>query len=322
MQLDVTGLNGQISCTIRVNFDIEPYRFPIFDFGLATKGPLNFNGNPTIRGLNSNREADIYTESQNNNTAVLVSGNTNFDGDISIANPNANVDFQGDVLIGGDQGQTAIDNHVFIGVEPTEFPIPDTGHFQQYATGPIIDSSTDTTNNMTLTNAKITAGANPCFERNVKINGILFMASPNIATFNGNVEIKGMIVADGDVNNPGTNKMTFLGNFQSGPFPNDAEFDVMRSEAGSSVLAPGFAISLEGNFATLGGVMAVSGASFSGNVGAIVKGTIINYSGSPTTVEGNATLSFDRANDVEIPAGFDTTRVLQYDPFSYSEVIL
>ena len=322
LQLDVTGVNRQISRTIRVNFDIEPYKFPIFDFGLATKGPLNFNGNPAVRGLNSNREADIYTESQNNNIAVLVTGNTNFDGDIRIGDPNANVDFQGDVLIGGDHDQEAIDNHVFIGVDPPEFPIPDTGRFQQYATGPVIDSSTDTSSHMTLTNTTIQAGTNPFFGGNVVIEGILFIESPNIIVFNRNVQIKGMIVGDGDTNNPGTNKMTFVGNFESGPFPNDAKFDVMRSEAGSSVLTPGFAISLEGNFATLGGVMAVSGASFSGNVGAVVKGTIINYSESPTTVEGNATLSFDRANNVEIPGGFDTTRVLEYVPSSYSEVIL
>jgi len=183
VQLDVTGTNGQIRRTIRVNFDIEPYRFPIFDFGLATKGPLNFNGNPTIRGLNSNREADIYTESQNNNIAVLVTGNTNFDGDISIGDPNANVDFQGDVLIGGDHNQEAIDNHVFICVDPPEFPIPDTGYFQQYATGPVIDPSTDTSHHMTLTNATIQAGTDPSFGGNVVVEGILFMESPNIITF-------------------------------------------------------------------------------------------------------------------------------------------
>ena len=75
LQLDVTGTNGQITRTIRVNYDIEPRQFPIFDFGLATKGPLHIDGNPTLTGVNSLREADIYIESQNNNLALYLAGN-------------------------------------------------------------------------------------------------------------------------------------------------------------------------------------------------------------------------------------------------------
>ncbi|GAI46530.1 unnamed protein product, partial [marine sediment metagenome] len=158
LQVYATGGSSQITRTIRVHYDIEPYEYPIFDFGLATKGPVHFLGNPTVRGINSNSEADIFIESGNTNLAMLVTGNTNFDGDISIANSTANAAFWGDVKIAGDTGQTAIDNHVHIGVESPEFPLPDTQRFLQYATGDIIDSSIDISNHMTLTNATIEAG--------------------------------------------------------------------------------------------------------------------------------------------------------------------
>ena len=321
LQVYTTGDSGQITRTIKAYYDIDPYEYPIFDFGIATKGPLHFDGNPTIRGVNFEGEADIYIESPNNNLALLVTGNTNFEGDISIANPDADVDFQGAVLIGGDSGQSAIDNHVSNGAEPAEFPTPDTGHFQQYATGDIIDSSTDTSNSMTLTNATIEAGTNPSFGHNIIIEGILFIEQPNIVTFEGNVEVRGMIVADGDVDNPETNNITFLGNFATDPFPEGAMFDAIRCETGSSILAPGFAASFQGNFSAIGGVMAVSGTSFSGNVNAVIKGTIINYSESPTTILGNATLNFDRSDDIQVPAGFNIIRVLTYDPDSYSEIL-
>ncbi len=36
-----TGGDAQIIRTIKVEFDIEPYKWPIFNYGLATKGPLN-----------------------------------------------------------------------------------------------------------------------------------------------------------------------------------------------------------------------------------------------------------------------------------------
>jgi len=320
LQVYTTGGGSEITRTIRVHYDIEPYEYPIFDFGLATKGPVHFLGNPTIRGINSNSEADIYIDSENNNLAMLVTGNTNFDGDITIGNTTANVDFWGDVEIGGDTGQSAIDNHVTIGAESPEFPVPDTQHFLQYATGDVIDSSTDLTDSMILTNATIQAGTDPNFLGNIIIEGILYIEQPNILTFNGNVDSRGMIVAEGDVNNPGTNSMTFLGNFATNPYPSGVEFDAIRSETGSSILAPGFAASFEGNFSAIGGVMAVSGAHFSGNVNAVVKGTIVNYSENPTVVEGNATLNFDRSDNIKVPAGFDTHCILTYNPASYEEI--
>jgi len=320
LQVYTTGGGSEITRTIRVHYDIEPYEYPIFDFGLATKGPVHFLGNPTVRGINSNSEADIYIESNNNNLAMLVTGNTNFDGDITIGNTTANADFWGDVKIGGDTGQAAIDNHVTIGAESPEFPVPDTQHFQQYATGDVIKSSTDLTNSMVLTNATIKAGTDPNFLGNIIIEGILYIKQPNIVTFNRNVDSRGMIVAEGDVNNPGTNSMTFLGNFATNPVPSGVQFDAIRQETGSSILAPAFAVTFAGNFSALSGVMAVSGVHFSGNVNAIVEGTIINYSENPTVVEGNATLNFDRSDNIKVPAGFDTHRILTYNPASYEEI--
>lgn len=322
LQIQVTGYSGEIVRTIGVQFDIQPYEYPIFKFGLATKGPLSFPGNPTITAVNSAWEADMFVESASDAIAVSVVGNTNFDGDVSIGNADANADFQGDVSIAGEQGQAAIDNHVFTGTETPEFPVPDTDHFRQYATGDIVDSSTDLSSGITLTNATIEAGTNPTFDGSVTIQGILLIESPNKVTFGRNVTLRGIIVAEGDVQNPepGTNRIEFCGNFDTASYPSEPEFDALRNEIGSSIIAPGFATSFGGNFSTLEGIMAVSGLHFYGNANALVKGTIINYSDSPTVVEGNATINFDRAGSTKIPTGFDLYRELDYDPSSYSEM--
>ena len=318
-----TGGDAQITRTIKVEFDIEPYKHPIFNYGLATKGPLNYTGNPTTNGAAESWEADIYIESTGSTTALSVVGNTNFHGDIMIGNPAANASFGGDVLIDGDQGQTAIDNHVFIGVDPVEFPEPDTARFGPYATGDTIDSDSDLTSGMTLVNATIEAGTNPTFDKGVIIQGILLIESPNVVTFASNVALQGIIVGEGDVTaDPVTDRIDFMGNFASGPYPSGAEFDAIRAEEGSSIVAPGFAASFQGNFSTLEGVVALSGVTFSGNVAAQVKGTIINYSDDPMIIEGNATMNFDREASTKVPAGFDTHRVLTYDPSSYNEFAL
>ena len=316
-----TGGNGEIAKTIKVSFDIEPYEYPIFNYGLATKGPLTYTGNPTMTAVNEPWEADLYIESSGSLTAMTVGGNCNLAGEIEIGNADASASFGGDVLIAGDHNQTAIDNHVHIGVEPVEFPTPDTNHFRPYVTGDEINSSTDLGSYTNiLVNCSIAADTNPVFPKSVIIQGILFIESPNIVTFERNVALEGIIVGDGDLTNPGTNRIDILGNFASGPYPGDAEFDAIRDEDGSSVVAPGFAMSFQGNFSTLEGVVAVSGVSFTGNVNAQIKGTIINYSDDPMYIGGNAVMNFDRINSTKIPAGFDTHRVLNYNPSSYEEL--
>jgi hypothetical protein len=132
------------------------------------------------------------------------------------------------------------------------------------------------------------------------------------------VSLQGMIVAEGDVSNPGANAISFQNNFASGGYPADPQFDPLRQEQGSSILAPGSAVSFMGNFSSVNGVLAASSLYFSGNASALVKGTMISYSQNPTIVQGNIAMNFDRATMVEIPAGFDLYRELQYDPTSYT----
>jgi hypothetical protein len=321
LQVSVTGRSGPASRTITMFYNIQAYEFPIFNFGLATKGPLNFPGNPVIAAVNSAWEADIFVESSGSPIAVQVVGNANFDGEINIGNVASTVDFQNDVQIAGDSGQAAIDDHVHIGAGSPEFPVPDTDRFRQYAIGDIVDGSTDLTKSITLTNATIKGGTNPVFAGTVTIEGILFIESPNKVTFERNVALRGLIVADGDVDNPdpGSNSIDILGNFASQPYPEGMEFDPIRQEEGSSIIAPGFYTTFAGNFSTLEGVVAVSGVHFAGNMNAQIKGTIINYSDSATVVEGNASMNFDREGSVKIPAGFDLYRELDYEPASYSE---
>jgi len=315
-----TGGNGEISRTIKVGFDIESYKHPIFNYGLATKGPLAYINNPTIVATNEAWEADLYIESSGNLMAMSVGGNCNFDGEIEIGNAAAVADFHGGVIIAGENGQPAIDHHVHIGVDAVDFPTPDTDRFRPYAIGDEINSSTDLSSyTNTLINCSIAAGTNPVFPKSQTIKGILFIEAPNIVTFSQNVALEGIIVADGDLSDPGTNRIDFMGNFASGPYPEGMEFDALRQEDGSSIVAPGFAASFQGNFSTLEGVVALSGVTFTGNVNALIKGTIINYSDDPMIIEGNTTMTFDRMASTKIPAGFDTYRVLTYTPSIYEE---
>ncbi len=317
----IVGNSHDSARTIRVDFLIKPYKFPIFNYGMATKGALQFPQNPTLTALTENWEADIYVESANDIMAVTIGGNANFAGDIDIGNPLGTVSFAGAVQIAGEYGPQAVADHVTFGADPVEFPEPNVYDFRQYATGPVLDSTfTYNGSGVTLANAVIRAHTNPTFTGNgaVTIQGILYIEAPNIVTFSKQVSLQGLIVAEpGDFS---ANAINFGANFASTGYPSGSQFDAIRQEQGSSILAPGSAVSFTGNFSSVNGVLAAGSLYFSANANATIKGTMISYSPNATVVNGNISMCFDRALMVEIPAGFDLLRVLEYQPQSYTVV--
>jgi len=323
LEMDVTGTNGQITRTIRVNYNIEPDINPIFDFGIATKGPLNMQGSPSVDGLNQSIEADVYIESANDDVALSMKGKSTISGDVSIFNPNASPSVSNSSSIGGETGQDAIENHVTTNVPYTNFPVPDPGAFENYVEN-IFDPSTDTTTNLTLENIRIPADTNPHFSGHVILKGIVFIESPNIVEFTGNADIIGIIIGDGDLNFPSDeNQLNFRGNVDSHSVSElDATFGDIRQETGTFLLAPGFSASFGGSFETLNGVIAASGIEFFGNAGGTIKGSVINYSETPMSLDGSVDLVFNNFELTENPAGFETTMILEFQRGTYTELAL
>ena len=325
LQVDVTGVYGSLTRTIRVNYKFGTRQHTIFDYGVATKGPLSLTGNIELEGVNVSVESDVYIASENALVALAIVGNSQIAGDVSIANPLATVDLQGgQASIGGETGEAAF-NHVFIGVEPPEFPTPNPGHFEHYAIN-IVDSTTDTTADATFENVRIVGNTNPHFSGHVILKGIVFIETPNVVTFSGNATVTGIIVADGDVEDDSkTNQINFLGTVDSYPvseLPDEEQFEDIKNETGTFIVAPGFGLSFGGNFSAFNGAIAGNGIEFFGNAGGIINGSVINYSDEEMTLSGNSDLSFNRSSIVEIPTGFVPEIVLEYEPASYSEIVL
>jgi hypothetical protein len=216
-------------------------------------------------------------------------------------------------------------DHVLIGADPPEFPVPNPDHFAPYVTN-VVDSSTDTSSDATYENVRIAAGTNPVFTSDVTLKGVVYIETPNVVTFAGNVNICGVIVGDGSLeDNSGTNQINLLGTVASVPMselPAEEQFSGIRNEVGTFVLAPGFHVGFGGNFDTLSGAIAANGIEFFGNAGGTINGTVVNYSDQTMPLAGNSNLQFNRSGTVEIPAGFIPDIVVNYDPGSYSEVMI
>jgi Tfp pilus assembly protein PilX len=317
LQMEVTGTYRGISRTIRANYDFGVRRHTVFDYGVATKGPLSLSGNIELEGVNVSVESDVYIVSENSNLALEIIGNSSIAGDVHICNPAATVDLQGGkASIGGETGDAALD-HVIRGMDEVEFPVPNPGYFEHYVVGDINYPSTETT----FENIRIPPNTNPSFSGGVTLTGIVFIETPNIVTFTGHVNIIGIIVGNGDItDDSGTNRIDFLGTVNSSPVSNlPEEFGGLRDEIGTFIMAPGFSASFQGDFETINGAIAANGIEFSGNAGGTIEGSVLNYADTSMDLSGNNDLFFNRWANSEIPAGFEPEIVLKYDPASYSE---
>ncbi len=326
VEMDIAGSADTLNRNLGVDFRFGVREDSVFDYGVASKGPIHLSGNIDMDGTNVAVEASVYIESNGDEDALSIIGNSMIAGDVSITNPDATVYLQGgQASIGGEVGQDAIDNHVFTGVPPTEFPLPNSGHFEQYVGDEVIDIDTDVSSDATYSNIRIAAGTNPVFSGNVILEGIVFIESPNVVTFTGSTNVTGIIVGDGDVtDNSGENLLTFLGNVSSASvadLPDEDNFEAMQDETGTFVMAPGFNVSFGGNFGTLNGAIAANGIQFFGNAGGTIAGSVLNYSDTPMTLGGNSDLYFNRSGITEVPAGFEPEIILHYDSTSYNETV-
>jgi Tfp pilus assembly protein PilX len=326
IQMDITGNSGQISRTTRANLGFVATTSTIFDYGIATRGPLSLVGNASIKGINDSSEASVYIESFGTLHALDMVGNSSIEGNVSIVNTNGYATVDGNSEIGGETGQDAIDNHVATGAEASDFPVPDTSVFESYATN-IVDDSTATSGNRTFQNIRIVENTNPTFSGNITIRGVVFIESPNHVEFSGNTTITGVVVTDGDIDFPnGSDSISFSGNLDChgvSELPGDSAFDGLREQTGTFILAPGFSTSFSGNFSTIDGVIAANGLSFTGNAGGTITNSIINYSNTPMTLTGNSDISIDRSTSGDaVPSGFTAVQTLDYQAGSYSEVVL
>jgi hypothetical protein len=327
IQLDVTGRYGTVSRTIQSDFRFDTRAHNVFDFGVASKGPVSLSGNVDLDGVTIDVESNAYIESEDSLLALSIIGNSHIAGTVKIGNPMAYVFLQGGKAgIGGATGDAAtLPPYTQVGVGPTEFPEMTVGDLQSYATN-VIDNDTDTSAGGTFTNIHVPAGLNPTFSGHVVLKGIVWIDAPNTVVFTGTTDITGIIVAAGDpADYSGANRVVFQGNVNSWPvsaLPDEPQFTGLQQKTGTFLIAPGFHASFGGSFSTLSGVIAANGIDFYGNAGGTIQGSVINYADTEMTLSGNSDLRFNRSGLSELPTGFTPELIMSYDRSSYREVTM
>jgi type II secretory pathway pseudopilin PulG len=327
LQAKITGACGDASKQVIVDFNFVTVGNGVFDYGVATKGPLNMVGNVGITGADVLVDSKVYIESENQQLALTMQGGkASIGGEVNLYRSDATVDVDKKCSIGGLTGDEAVAQNVHKGVEKAEFPIPCPEYFEHYVEntyevrdGVIVNTNTDGK----LTNTKILAGTNPKFTGGT-INGVLYIEKPNTVEFTGNVVVNGIIITEGDIDDPSPsqNTLTFRGTVDSNSvdtLPDNSHFSGLRNEKGTFIMAPGFSVSFGGDFRTVNGTIAANGVEFFGTAGGKIYGSVINYSTTPMTLTGSSDLYFNRSGTEENPAGFSPHQKLVFMSDSYSE---
>ena len=295
------GSDSSILRAIQIDYNLAQRASRIFDYGVASKGKIWTDGSSKIKGATDPTKGSVLSTCTTDPIPVVIRGKE-VSGDISVSNPNATVIVDG-ASIGGETSMAVImSDHVHKGVEPPEFPTVDTAAFQAFATNTY---SAAGGNNQTLVNCRIPANTNPSFTGTTKIQGVLYIETPNKVDFGGNVSIQGVIVTQ---NNPtgtiSTNTISFKGGVDStGVETLPASFGKLREMTGSFLLAPGFATLFTGDFKTINGSILVSRLSMSGNAGGTILGTVVNLDDTLLSLAGSSEIVIASTGTSNYPTG-------------------
>jgi hypothetical protein len=321
IDITITGSGARASKRVAVSYQFKEIGNPIFDYGIATRGPLMTQGNVDIETFNEKFWADIYIESLSSALALEMIGKSSIAGKVTIANGFAYIDIANSSSVYGATGEAAA-QYITIGADACTFPVPNPQDFEGYIQTTFQPG--DPTSNTTLTNIEIPPDTNPQFTGNTTINGIVYVRQPNVVRFVGNATINGIIVAEGQLEAPSElNQLDFGGTVVSNDVStlSAEEFGTLTEETGTFIVAPGFSVSFGGNASMINGVIAASGVQFYGNAGGTINGSIINYSDDRMELAGNTDLVFHRSGRDKIPAGFAPATTLEFAPDSYHECI-
>lgn len=322
-QVDVTGTNGQINRTVRTIFNMTEQADSVFDFGVATKGALLMTGQSEISGVNL---SDVYIDTSIVGDSFTIGDKGSVAGNVHIVNPSATYKIGKHSEIGGETGAAAEDN-IILGANPIEFPVPDTDYFRQFVNPYNIINAHNLNDyingNVTLDNFTIAGGTDPNFAGTMTIRGVLFIEQPNRVKFAGQLIVQGIIVGDSAVGDDSyDNDIDFSGQVQCLDMAGltGAEFEAVKQETRTFLIAPGFSADFSGQSNFINGVIAVAGVRFTGQAGGTIDGSIINYSSEPMVMEGQGSLQFNKTGIDDNPAGFTPVMTLHYTPSSYSEI--
>lgn len=307
-----------ISRAIEMHFESVFSSLSIFDFGVVTRGPITVSGGGVIGGGGVASDGSILSMSEQP-TPVSLSGTSGIAGNVYMTNKTGNVSISGGgVSIGGETIPALRAQHIIRGVDSPELPSVDSNIFLPYVT------DTYTSGKSVYRNIVIPPNTNPTFNGDTTIEGVLYIKYPNKVSFNSKATIRGTIVAENGATPSSNNVITFGGGVEAygvNTVPTDAipADSPLRQLLGSTLLAPGFHVSLSGQSGSIGGIMLAHSFDFVGGSGGVIQGTFIGLGDVEMRFTGGASIARTKATG-PIPAGLVFSKTFRPRRETYLEI--
>jgi hypothetical protein len=308
----VTGTDpAGITRTVQISYAQAQRASAIFDYGVASKSAITMGGNAKITGAAGALARGSVLSATTGPNPLKMTGGPSISGDFSYTNASGSNTYGSGSIAGYTSSNSNFADHIHGGVTAPEFPTIDSSVFAPFVppvTAPAGPQVIATANpaGTSFTNIRIKAGANPKFNANTVIRGVVYVETPNQITFNGAATIQGVIVTQNNpTGNITTNTMKFSGNLthQGVETLDPAVFGNLTKLTGSFLLAPTFAVTMTGNSNQVGGTIVTSKLDVTGSAGATVKGTVINLDDTGVNLTGTADIVIASTGTTNYPAG-------------------
>jgi len=236
-----------------------------------------------------------------------------------MTNPNGNVAISGGgVSIGGETNPALRAQHIFRGVEAPELPEVDSNVFLPFATNAYKPGQ------KVYQNVIIPPNTDPTFTGDTEIQGVMYIKWPNKISFNSKTVIRGTIIVENGATPSKNNAISFGGGVEAygvntvptTDLPEDAP---VRKILGSTLLAPGFQVSLAGSSGSIGGIMLADSFQFVGGSGGVINGTFIGLGDVEMKFTGGASIARTKPSG-PIPVGLLFSKTFKPMRDTYVEV--
>jgi hypothetical protein len=320
LEMISTGYHGTTTRRISLMMDVHLQRALVFDYGIATKGPLAVFGSSRVLGMNYPEEGSIMSATELVGVDnVTLSGSATVSGDVFAAGDTGNIVVDGNsVSIAGTTDSVERLKHCHEQVEMPDFPELETAEIISLATGTYDPDAS------VLKNVKIPANTNPTISKDITINGVLYIEAPNVVHMSGKVDLNGIIVTSGGSAHSITDcQIIFSGQVAAKGvenLPDEPDYDKVKNKTGTFILAEGFHTTFTGRVDAINGSIASDKLTFTGTAEGVIKGSVIGLKdGLYNDVGGNVDIYIDKENADEKPAGFKPSYGFEPDWSTYNE---
>jgi hypothetical protein len=308
---------------IEMRYAVATRASAIFDFGVASKSPITLDSNAKIRGANDNRLGSVLSTTLRTSVPVIMYGNAQVTGDVSLTNPAGQVEMASNSTIAGyKRNDPELAAHVHSDVPEPEFPTIDTSMYRPFAGNPLYGGivveppppgGERKFSSGIVRNPYIKANPDPnswvVFDSNMAVEGVIYIETPNRVRFDSNVQVRGAIVVANDpTGDTSRNSLEFRSNVTlhaMETLPTNTSYypPEMRALTGAIILAPSFNVLFNSNFGAVGGSVIASRMEFDSNARGTIEGSVINLEDTNVHFDSNAEITIEARGTTQYPSG-------------------